>query len=98
MCTLGGVVVTGELSAFVQEWLQKVVDESLPASFPNIPYNLLPHVGNDDDILECRVPAKLTECLEVAFSDPGEPLIGNSVEVNDPAELGAVPIPSQAWN
>ena len=67
-------------------------------SFPNFPCNLPPHVGNDDGVLEYRVPAKLTERLEVASRDPREPLIGNAEEVNDPCEFGPVLIPRQVLN
>lgn len=79
-------MVASNLCTFVEDWFEKSGNELLLASFPDILRDIPPHVCNKDDVHECLVSAKLAEHLEVTSRDPSEPLIGNTVDVNDPSE------------
>ena len=82
----GGIVVTGVLCILAEDWLEKVGDKLLLASFSDTRFDIFPHVAHEDGILERRISAKPTEPLEVASGDLSESSIGNTVDVNDPGE------------
>jgi len=52
--------------------------------------NCLPHGGGEENVLQRRITAKLTEHLEILSRRSAELNFGNAVEVDDPGKLDAI--------
>ena len=50
VCRPGGVVVTGELGTFIEDWFEEAGDELPLTGFPDIRSDFPPHVGHEDDV------------------------------------------------
>ena len=84
---LGSVKMTNHLCALVEDWLEKRTEEFVLAGFIDVMRVACPHVGDDDDVLQRCITAKLTEHLEISSRDSGESDVGDSVDVDNPSEL-----------
>ena len=62
------------------------------ADFANPGMYRVPHVGDDNNVLQCRTTTEITERVEIPFCDSGRSAVGDSVDVDDSSKLGPFPI------
>ena len=65
----------------------KAVGEFILASFTDVARDINPHVGCENDGLQCRVTAEFAGRLEIPSANSGKPYIGYTVDVDDPGKL-----------
>ena len=75
------------LCALEGSQFEKTSVEFVLASFADFGRDLAPHVGDEDDILQCRVTAKFAEDVEISSGVSGKPGLGDPVDEDDPGEL-----------
>jgi len=80
--------MANHLRAFVKHLFEEVAGEFHLARFTDVARNLAPHVGDEDDVLQGRVTAKLAENLEISSRDSGESFVRDTMDVGDPCKLG----------
>ena len=83
----GGVVVEGHSCTLVGDGFEKITRELVLTTLTIPGRDLTPHVGDDDDVLQCRVAARFTEHPKIPSGDSGEPSVGDAVGVDDPESL-----------
>ena len=86
MSGLDGVVMPNHLSTFVKGRSESSTGEFLLMGFPDVTGDLVPHIGDEYDVPQCRVTAKSAEHIDIPSGDPIKPIFGNSVDVDDPGE------------
>ena len=84
----GGVVMADHLCVLVEDRFEKSTGQAVLASFAVLGREIALHVGNENDILQRRVTAKVTEHLEVPSSDSGKPTVRDTVDVDDSGKRG----------
>ena len=82
-------MVAGHLCAPFEGWFEKNAEQFVLGSCAVFGRDIAPHVGDDNDVLQRRVTAKLTEPLEIPSGDSGKPIIGNAVDVDDTGKCSA---------
>ena len=85
----GGVVMADHLGALVEDRFEKFTGQLVLAVLALFGRDLAPHVGDEDDVLQCRVTTKLTEHPEIPSGHSSEPLFGDTVNVDDPGKLAS---------
>ena len=84
--------MTNHSCALAEGQFEKGSEEFLLASFAEIGRDRVPHVGDDNNVLQCRVTTEVTERAEIPSCDSGRPVVGDAVDVDDPSKLGTFPI------
>ena len=74
--------------ALVEGWFEKLLDKFSLASYTDLVGNQSPHVGDDNDVFQCRIAAKLTEHLEIPVGDSAKPIVGDAVDIDYPGKSG----------
>ena len=82
------VLVPGHLCALLENGLEEdvLVLQFCFAIGTDLGIDFSPHVGDDDNVLECVVTAELSEHTEVLPRQPSHPEVGDPVEVEDPGK------------
>ena len=83
----GGVVVEGYSCTLAGDGFERITRELVLTTLTILWRDLTPHVGDNDDVLQCRVAAKFTEHPKIPPGDSGEPFVGGAVGVDDPESL-----------
>ena len=65
MSRFGGVIVANYLCTLIEGWSEKIIREFLLTSFVDVLGVLLPRVGDEDDVLQCRFAADFPEYAEI---------------------------------
>ena len=86
MSGFGGVVMAKHSCALVESRFEEFVGKFLLASFAGVLRNLPPHVGDKNNVLQCRFAAEFAEHVEIPTGDPTEPDVEDAVNVDDPSE------------
>ena len=92
MSGLDGVEMAIHLRAVGESQLEKATGEFPLASFTDLASDRVPHAGDENEVLQCRVTTEFTISVEIPSRDSGEPTIGDAVEVDDAGQLGSFPI------
>ena len=58
----------------------------------------VPHVGDDNNALQCRATTEVTERVEIPFCDSGRSAVGDSMDVDDSSKLGPFSISVEKLN
>ena len=95
---LGSVVMTDQFCTLVEDWFEKFAGEFGLAGFIDVARIPCPHVGDEDNVPQRRITAKLTEHLEVPSGDTGEPNVGDTVDVDDSSKLRFVFVPVKKFS
>lgn len=66
---------------------ERATGEFFLANFTDLVRNRAPHVGGENDILQRRVTAEITEHLEIPSGGSGEPAVGDAVDVDESGKL-----------
>ena len=82
----------------VEGWFEKYTGELVLAGLVDVLRDLAPHVGDDNDVLQCGVTAEFTEHLEIPSGDPSIPNVGDAVDVDDPCERRTCLIPGKGFS
>ena len=85
---LGGVVMPDHLRILVKSRSEKLGGEFLLTGFIDITSVLLPHIGDENDILQCWITAEFAKHIEIPPGNPAKPIVGDSVDIYNPGELG----------
>ena len=94
----GDVVMSNHLRALIERRFEKFTGKFSLASFVDVVRVLIPHVGDYDDVLQCRFTAEFAEQAEIPSGDPAKPIVGDTVEVDDSSEHGAFLIPVERFS
>ena len=86
---LGSVVMAGHLCALFKGRFEKYTEQFALANCAIFRRDIAPHVCDDNDVLQCRVTAKVTEPLEILSGDSGEPIAGDAVDLDDTGKCSA---------
>ena len=78
---LCSIIMAGNPGAFFQHWFEELSDKFLLANLPDTFRDLPPHIGYEDNILECLVSTELVEHLKVASRNASESVVRNAVDV-----------------
>ena len=89
---LSSVVVANHSCTIVEGTSEKSTGEFFLASFTNLTRDPTPHVGDENDVLQCRVTAELTEGPDIPSGDFCTLIVGDSMDVDDSSKLGSFPI------
>ena len=73
----------------VESRFEEITCEFVLASFAFLEREMVPHVGNQNDILQCIVTAKFPEHPEVPSGDSGKSPVGDAVGVDDTGKFRA---------
>ena len=87
MSGFGSVVMSGQLRTLIEGWLEKFAGELLLASLVDVQRVRLPHICDENDVLQRRFTTELAEHVEVPTGDPTETVVGDPVDVDDPGEF-----------
>ena len=83
----GGVAMANHLRAVVEDRFKRFTRKFVLASFAHIARDVAPHVGNENNILQCRITAEFLERLRTPPGDSGGSSVGDAVGVDDPGKL-----------
>ena len=87
MSGLSGVVMASHLCSLLEGWFEKFTGEFILTFLTGLGGDLAPHVGDKNDVLQCRVTTKFTEHSKIPWSDSGKLHVGDAVDVDDPGKL-----------
>ena len=82
-----GIIVANHSGALVEDRFEKITREFALAGFTDVTRDLAPHVGDENDVLQCRVTTKFVEHPKIPPSDSSKPIIGDAVDIDDPGKL-----------
>ena len=74
------------MRALVEGRFENFVREFLLAGFIDIPGADPPHVGDENDVLQCQFTAEFAEHVKTPPNDPIELVVGYTVDVDDPGK------------
>ena len=94
---LGIVAIANHLCTLVEGRFEEGTSEFALDSFTDIARSPTPHIGDENEVLQGRVIAKFTEDPEIPSGYPGNPLVGDAVDIDDPRKLGPFPVPVQKF-
>ena len=90
---LDGVTMPNRLCALAKGQFENIVRKSLLQSFTDLARDCAPHVGDENNILQCRhFAAEFAECAEIPSGDSGLPTVADTIDVDNPGKLGPLPI------
>ena len=88
-----GVVMLDHPRALEDGRFEKIAVEFILANFADVGGDLAPHVGDESDVPQCQVTAEFAEHVEIPSGDPAEPIVRDSMDVDDPGKLRPFLIP-----
>ena len=94
----GCVVIADHLGALVEDRFKKFTGQFVLAILTVLGGNLAPHVGDEDDVLQCRVAAKLTKHPEIPSGHSGELFVGDPVDVDNSGKLTPSLVPIKRFS
>ena len=74
---------------------ENFIAEFVIASFDDVGGDLVPHVGDESDVLQCRATPKFAEYVEVPSDVSVEPIARNAVDIDDPGKFRPFLIPGK---
>ena len=83
---LGGVVVANNSCALVEERFEKFGAECFLVIFTNLGRDFVPHVGDENDVLQCSITPEFPGHPKIPFGDSGKPFVGDTLDVDDPSK------------
>ena len=81
--------IEGRFEGFPREFILE--------NFASITRDIAPHVGDDDNVVQCCVTTKFVERLEILSSDSNYPGVKNAVDIDDPGERRPSPISGERF-
>ena len=88
-----GVVMLDHPRALEDGRFEKIAVEFILANFADVGGDLAPHVGDESDVPQCRVTAELAEHVKIPSGGPAEPIVRDTMDVDDPGKLRPFLIP-----
>ena len=84
MSGFDGVVMWNHSRALVDGRFEQVTAEFVLASFSDVGRDPVPQVGDENDVLQCRIAANFAKDVEIPFGDLAKLIVGDGVDVDEP--------------
>ena len=87
MSGTGGIVMLNHPCALEDGKFERIIAEFMIASFTDVRGDLVPQVGEENDVPQCCTTTKFAEYVEIPSDDSVESMARNAMDVDDPGKF-----------